>query len=95
MNDNNEGSVLVYTIDYEKFMLERAKQGKSIRELAEQAQLDIKTVIRIEKQKVVPRPQTVGKIAKALGKDLEYFLQPLNNKVGGEEHEPKGNKDKE
>jgi transcriptional regulator with XRE-family HTH domain len=31
-------------------------------------------VIRIEHNKVIPRPQTVGKIAAALGKDIEEFI---------------------
>jgi len=37
--------------------------------------LDEKTIIRIEKAKVIPRPQTVGKIALALGKEYEFFIQ--------------------
>lgn len=57
-----------------KIRLERAKQGKSIRELADLAKLDPKTVSRIEKQKVIPRPQTIGKIAAALGKNYEDFF---------------------
>lgn len=60
--------------DIPKIKLERARQGKSIVQLAEEANLSPKTVIRIEHNKVVPRPQTIGKIAAALGKDIEEFL---------------------
>ena len=60
--------------DTAKIKLERARQGKSIVQLAEEATLSPKTVIRIEHNKVIPRPQTVGKIAAALGKDIEEFI---------------------
>jgi transcriptional regulator with XRE-family HTH domain len=60
--------------DTAKIKLERARQGQSIVQLAEEANLSPKTVIRIEHNKVIPRPQTVGKIAAALGKDIEEFI---------------------
>lgn len=63
-----------YKYDLNKIRLERARQGKSIAQLAEEANLSSKTLIRIEHNKVIPRPQTVGKIAAALGKDIEEFL---------------------
>jgi putative transcriptional regulator len=64
-------------IAYEKLKLERARQGKGIGEVAELAGLDPKTISRIEKGRVIPRPQTIGKIAKALGKNYEDFLYPV------------------
>ncbi|ADQ05543.1 helix-turn-helix domain protein [Caldicellulosiruptor owensensis OL] len=63
-----------YRYDFNKIRLERARQGKSIAQLAEEANLSPKTLIRIEHNKVIPRPQTVGKIAAALGKDIEDFI---------------------
>lgn len=73
---------LKHEFDIEKLQIERARQGKSIVELSRLTGLNIKTIIRIEKNKVVPRSQTVGKIAKALGKDVEDFIlkkSALNN----------------
>lgn len=77
---------LVYTFDFEKLKRERARQGKSIRQLAEMACLDIKTIVRIEKGSVDPRWQTMGKIAKALEKDIEEFMcpSPVKNNPGAE-----------
>jgi len=60
--------------DTAKIKLERARQGKSIVKLAKEADLSPKTIIRIEQNKVIPRLQTVGKIAAALGKDIEEFI---------------------
>lgn len=60
--------------DLEKLKLERARQGKSIRQVAELAMLDVKTIVRIEKHRVTPRIQTIGKIANALGRDVEEFI---------------------
>ncbi|WP_422448982.1 helix-turn-helix domain-containing protein [Thermoanaerobacterium sp. DL9XJH110] len=60
--------------DLSRIKLERARQGKSIVQLAEEANLSPKTVMRIEHNKVIPRPQTIGKIAAALGKDIEGFI---------------------
>ncbi len=60
-------------IDVEKLMLERANQGLTAGELAEKAGLGRQTVSRIEKGEAEPRLQTVGKIAKALGRRVEDF----------------------
>lgn len=70
MESNQES----YRYDFKKIRLERVRQGKSIVQLAEEANLSPKTVIRIEHNKVIPRPQTIGKIAAALGKDIEEFM---------------------
>lgn len=71
-----KGVVCMSSTNYDtaKIKLERARQGQSIVQLAEEANLSPKTVIRIEHNKVIPRPQTVGKIAAALGKDIEEFI---------------------
>jgi len=65
-----------YKFDIQKLKMERARQGKSMHQVAELAMLDIKTIVRIEKCRVIPRIQTVGKIANALGKDIEEFICP-------------------
>lgn len=63
-----------YECDSKKIRLERARHGLSIVELAKEANLSPKTIIRIEQNKVIPRLQTIGKIATALGKDIEDFI---------------------
>lgn len=68
-------SSTIYTYDIEKLKMERARQGKSIRQLAEMAVLDPKTIIRIEKKMVKPRIQTIGRIAQALDKDIADFIK--------------------
>jgi len=79
MSENTKTtSALVYAIDFEKLKLERVRQGKSIKQVAELAQLDVKTIIRIEKRRVIRRDHTVGKIAKALNKDVEDFPLPCS-----------------
>jgi len=60
--------------DTAKIRLERARQGKSIVQLAAETNLSQKTLMRIEHNKVIPRPQTIGKIAAALGKDIRDFI---------------------
>lgn len=70
-----------YKYDLDKIRLERARQGKSITQLAAETNLSAKTLIRIEHNKVVPRPQTIGKIAEALGKDIKDFIIDTNYKL--------------
>jgi len=60
--------------DVNKIRLERARLGKSITQLAAETKLSPKTISRIEQEKTTPRLHTVGKIAAALGKDIEDFL---------------------
>ena len=60
--------------DGDKISGERARRGISMRQLAEQAELDIKTISRIEQNQVRPRPQSVGKIAAVLGMDIIDFI---------------------
>lgn len=68
-------SSTLYSYDVEKLKMERARQGKSIRRLADLAVVDPKTIIRIEKSEVKPRIQTIGRIAKALNKDITDFIR--------------------
>ncbi len=70
---HNKIKIVVSQIDYQKVRLERAKQGKSITQLAKEANVNTKTISRIENSQVIPRPQTMGKIARALGIDYEDF----------------------
>ena len=58
----------------DKIRLERARCGLSMSGLAKAADIHLKTVERIENGKTMPRGQTLGRIAKALNRELEYFL---------------------
>lgn len=60
--------------DGERISAERARRGISMRQLAEQAELDIKTISRIEQNQVRARPQSVGRIAAVLGMDIVDFV---------------------
>ncbi|RXE57732.1 helix-turn-helix domain-containing protein [Acetivibrio mesophilus] len=60
--------------DGERISVERARRGISMRQLAEQAELDIKTISRIERNQVRARPQSVGRIATVLGMDIIDFI---------------------
>lgn len=60
--------------DGERISAERARRGISMCQLAEQAELDIKTISRIEQNQVRARPQSVGKIAAVLGMDIIDFI---------------------
>jgi len=73
-NTNYERLLKCYVYDIDKLMMERVRQGMSLRELAAKADLDIKTVMRIEQHKTRPRPQSLGRIANALGKDISEFI---------------------
>jgi transcriptional regulator with XRE-family HTH domain len=61
--------------DADKIRLERGRCGLSRSELAKLADIHFKTIERIEQNKVIPHIQTLGRIAKALNRELEYFLQ--------------------
>lgn len=60
--------------DADKIRLERGRCGLSMAGLAKAADIHLKTVERIENGKTVPRLQTLGRISKALNRELEYFL---------------------
>lgn len=60
-------------IDIKKIVIERINQGLSATELAKRAGLGKNTITNLEKQIVIPRLHTLGKIAKALGKSIEDF----------------------
>ncbi len=63
-----------YQYDLDKLKMERIRQGMSMREMADKSELDIKTVMRVEQKQVTPRPQTVGKMIRVLGMELEDFI---------------------
>lgn len=67
-----EGEKMV-SIDIGKIRLERANQGLSISELAKITGINKYTISRLENNKTMPRLDTIGKIAKALGKTIEDF----------------------
>ena len=61
-------------IDTQKILYERVNRGMSARELASKAGISKNVITNIERGYVVPRLQTVGKIANALGKKVEDFI---------------------
>ena len=61
-------------INIEKITLERANQGLSAHELSLKAGLSKNIVSNIERGHTVPRIHTVGKIVKALGKNIEEYI---------------------
>lgn len=62
-------------IDIRKITLERANQGISAHELSLRAGVSKNVVSNIERGLVNPRLDTLGKIAKALGKTVEDFIK--------------------
>ncbi|MCH3965470.1 MAG: helix-turn-helix domain-containing protein [Clostridium sp.] len=57
-----------------KINLIRIKQGMSVTELAEKSKLAKATVSRILNNKACARPDTIGKLAKALNVDVEQIV---------------------
>ena len=62
-------------VNGKKVMLARANAGLTLNELSEKCGIARNTISRIEKEKVQARISTLGKIARALGKPVEYFLE--------------------
>lgn len=77
--------------DGERISAERARRGISMRQLAEQSNLDIKTIARVEQNQVRPRPQTVGKIAAVLGMDIIDFIIKEVQRDNLDNHQPGNN----
>ena len=61
-------------IDVKKIAIARGNQCMTIKTLADKSGLMVTTLNLIEKGKRNPRLDTVGKIAKALGKSVEDFV---------------------
>lgn len=61
-------------INSTKLNLALARECVSMKELAEKSGVDVVTLARINKGKQTPRPQTIGKIAKALNCDVAELL---------------------
>lgn len=61
-------------IDIKKLTLERANQGLSQTELALKAGLSKNVIYNMENGFATPRIHTIGKIARALGKRVEDFV---------------------
>ncbi len=61
-------------IDTKKLKLERANQGLTYEKLAKMSGIKDDTISRIERGATKPRVDTIGKIAKALGKKIEDFI---------------------
>jgi transcriptional regulator with XRE-family HTH domain len=62
-------------IDIKKLDIEIAKSCLLKGELAKAAKIDIVTLTRISKGTQEPRPQTIGKIAKALEVDVTEIIE--------------------
>lgn len=62
-------------IDSKKFSLALAKKCMSMSEVSLASGVDTVTITRISKGTQTPRPQTVGKIAKALNVPVEDLIQ--------------------
>lgn len=63
----------MFRVDNEKMLLERARQGLTIDELSKRSGVGRSTISRIEKGETEARIDTLAKIAKGLGKPIEYF----------------------
>lgn len=64
---------MVVQIDIKKIIYERANQGLNLRELSKKSGIMVTTIQRMERGEKV-RLDTIGKIAKALGKGVEDFV---------------------
>ena len=61
-------------IDVKKLRIARAEKDWTKEELAKRAGVSSRTISRIELERVTrPRGETLEKIAKAWGKEIEYF----------------------
>ena len=61
-------------MDNSKLIIARASEGLTISELSELSGVSRHTISRIEKGLTSPRPNILGKLAKALNKTVEYFI---------------------
>lgn len=61
-------------VDIQKIIIERANQGLTRRDLSKLSDVREVTIARMEKGNKTPRLDTIGKIAKALGKGVEDFV---------------------
>lgn len=69
-----EGCILNYKINTKKIALDRAKLGLSISELSAISEVGRSTISRIERGVGKNRLDTVARVAKALGRDVEAYL---------------------
>lgn len=62
----------------ERIALLRGRRGLLQRELAEKSTLSMDSIRRIEQGKFTPRPDTLERIAKALGTSTAYLSTPID-----------------
>lgn len=62
-------------IDIKKLNLLMANQCMSLNELSEKSGVDPVTISRVKNGRQNPRPQTLGKIARALDTNVESMIQ--------------------
>jgi transcriptional regulator with XRE-family HTH domain len=63
----------MFEADVRKIILERIEQGLTYRDLEEKSNVTASAIAKIERGETKPRLVTVAKIAKGLGKEIEYF----------------------
>lgn len=61
-------------ISNEKLLIALANEGMLLKELAEKAGITMEALRNIRKGKSVPKPATVGKIAKALNVNVQEII---------------------
>lgn len=61
-------------ISNEKLLLALANEGMLLKELAEKAGITMEALRNIRKGKSIPKPATVGKIAKALNVNVQEII---------------------
>jgi len=73
-------------VNTDKIVLERGAQGLTIDELSKRSGVGRGTLSKIEGGKVTPRLSTVGRIAKALNRNVTEFIstiEQLNQRPSG------------
>lgn len=71
-------------IDNEKLTLLLAEKQVNLKDLCEDAGVGVTTLQRIRKGLTIPRPATIGKIAKALGVDVKDIIREGDSYEGME-----------
>lgn len=61
-------------ISNEKLLIALANEGMLLKELAEKAGITMEALRNIRKGKSVPKPATIGKIAKALNVNVQEII---------------------
>ena len=68
---------MYYKLNLKAFNLSMIKKGLSINQLSKESGVGKATISRLTREKVVSRPSTIFKIAKALDIDVEEILEEI------------------